>query len=295
MSIPPDSVRRAVGKLQGSYEIAAREVPISSIVTDDGRRIVSERAVTVLADSIRDIGLMSPIIVRPRVSGKEVTWALVAGRHRLEAFRRLNEADPYKGEDGQWTYIPAVVQYLDDIEARLAEIAENLHRAELTRMERSEQIAEWVRLTEEKRGQLAQVKGGRGIEGGISAAARELGVERTEVRRAEKIAGISDEAKEAAREAGLDDNQSALLKIARAHPASQADAVGEIAEARALKIEQDVQNRAAQEVAEIIVQYVPDDCLDGLKANIHASSKISTILAAINNLVGQSTMDRRFG
>ncbi|MEJ0093339.1 MAG: hypothetical protein WDN46_07855 [Methylocella sp.] len=46
-------------------------------------------------------------------------------------------------------------------------------------------------------------------EGGISAAAREIDVERTEVRRAEKVASLSDDAKEAAREAGLDDNQSA--------------------------------------------------------------------------------------
>ncbi len=112
--------------------------------------------------------------------------------------------------------IPAVSFARID-EARLWEIAENLHRADLTTLERSEHIAEWVRLTD-KIGQVAQfskVGAGRGNEGGISAAAREIGVERTEVRRAEKVASISDDAKEAAREAGLDDNQSVLLKVAR--------------------------------------------------------------------------------
>ncbi|MEJ0094256.1 MAG: hypothetical protein WDN46_12715 [Methylocella sp.] len=77
----------------------------------------------------------------------------------------------------------------------------------------------------DKIGQVAQfskVGAGRGNEGGISAAAREIGVERTEVRRAEKVASISDDAKEAAREAGLDDNQSVLLKVARVEPARQA-------------------------------------------------------------------------
>ena len=43
----------------------------------------------------------------------------------------------------------------------------------------------------------------------IDAAGRELGIESTEAKRAVKIASISDEAKDAAREAGLDDNQSA--------------------------------------------------------------------------------------
>ncbi len=87
--------------------------------------------------------------------------------------------------------------------ARLWEIAENLHRAELTALERAENIAEWIRLAD-KVGQLDPLsKGGRGNEGGVRAAAREIGVERMEARRAEKVASLSDDAKEAAREAGL--------------------------------------------------------------------------------------------
>jgi hypothetical protein len=84
-----------------------------------------------------------------------------------------------------------------------------LHRSELTALERAENIAEWVKLTD-KLAQVGQVsKGGRGNEGGIAAAARELGVERKVADRADKIAALSDEAKEAARDAGLDDNQTA--------------------------------------------------------------------------------------
>lgn len=45
-------------------------------------------------------------------------------------------------------------------DARLWEIAENLHRAELTVQERAEHIAEWVRLTGEKVAQLAPPSGG---------------------------------------------------------------------------------------------------------------------------------------
>lgn len=69
------------------------------------------------------------------------------------------------------------------------------HRAELTALERSEQIAEWVELTGEVIGQLAQKPSGGRPEGGISAASRELGIDRTEAQRAVKVASLSPEAK----------------------------------------------------------------------------------------------------
>ena len=72
-------------------------------------------------------------------------------------------------------------------------------------LERAEQIAEWVRLTEGRRAeervsvQIAQkVKTGR-PEGGISAASRALGVTRDEVQRAVKRGAIVPEVKEAIR------------------------------------------------------------------------------------------------
>jgi len=88
----------------------------------------------------------------------------------------------------------------------LATIAENLHRAELTVLERSEHIAEWVRLTEndefsDNNVQKLSVRGrvGEGRpEGGINAAVRELGIDRTEAQRAVKLAKLSDEAKDTA-------------------------------------------------------------------------------------------------
>lgn len=96
-------------------------------------------------------------------------------------------------------------------------------------LQRNEQIAEWIRLTEaqtadaEKPAQLAPVsKGGRGKTAGINAASRELGIERKEAQRAIKIDGIAPAAKEAARAAGLENNQSALLKVAQDEPERQA-------------------------------------------------------------------------
>jgi hypothetical protein len=65
----------------------------------------------------------------------------------------------------------------------------HLHRADLTALERKKQIAEWVRLTEQK-AQVAPIESkradGRGHrkKGGINAAVRELGIDRTEAQRA---------------------------------------------------------------------------------------------------------------
>jgi hypothetical protein len=55
------------------------------------------------------------------------------------------------------------------------------------------------------------------------------------VERAVKIAGISPEAKEAAKAAGLDDNQSALLKVSSYADEDQVEAVAEIVREKAAK------------------------------------------------------------
>lgn len=98
---------------------------------------------------------------------------------------------------------------------------ENLHRTELTALERSEHIAEWVRLTGEKQAHEAQLAPHRKAgqqPGGINAATRELGIDRTEAQRAVKVDGLSDQAKQAAREVGLDTNQSAMSLSRRGQP-----------------------------------------------------------------------------
>lgn len=108
---------------------------------------------------------------------------------------------------------------------------ENLHRAELTVLQRAEQVAKWVELSD-KVAQVAPVsKGGRGNEGGERKAARELNLERTQVQRAIKVAALTDEAKQAAQSRGLDDNQSALIAAASVSPERQAEAIHNFADA----------------------------------------------------------------
>ena len=86
-------------------------------------------------------------------------------------------------------------------------------------LERDGQVARWIEPTETKLSQIATVssKGGRGNEGGVRAAARELGVDKDDAHRATKVASLSDDAKAAAREAGLDDKRNALLRSETGH------------------------------------------------------------------------------
>ena len=124
------------------------------------------------------------------------------------------------------------------------EISENLHRAELTVVQRSEQVSRWVELAS-KAAQLAQPSGGKQPkEAGVSKAARELNIDRTEVQRAVKIASLTPEAKEAAAELGLDDNQSALLAAAKVPLSQQATAIRERAAKQASKHPQDDTERS---------------------------------------------------
>lgn len=170
------------------------------IEVPEGRRKLNPAVVKKLAESIDKIGLRHPITVRKHRD----RYILVAGLHRMEACRKLGRE-----------HVPALITTFTNADARLWEISENLHRAELTKIERDENIAEWIRIVEEEvsaqHGQKPQ--GGR-PEGGISAAARELGISRQDAERAVKVDSLSDEAKEAAHEHGLDDNRAALLKAA---------------------------------------------------------------------------------
>src|SRR5262249_51410374 len=64
---------------------------------------------------------------------------------------------------------------------------------------------------------------------GKKTTATELGVSEQAVERAEKIAKITPAAKDAAKEAGIDNNQSKLLKVAAVEPEKQVEAVEQVA------------------------------------------------------------------
>lgn len=229
--------------------------PESVIVGDRMRRVDPER-VHALAASMKSLGLQTPISVWSSDDGEDVH--LIAGAHRLAAAIELG-----------WDEIECSLVTMSEIDRKRWEIAENLHRSELTALERDEHVAEWIRLTEEsdKLAQVAPVssKGGRGKESGTRKAARDLGIDRDDARRAVKVASLSEEAKAVAREVGLADNRSALLSAASQPVDRQAEEVRRIAERKA--IERSAQRELSRIAADLeSTTWTADD--EGTYANL---------------------------
>ena len=141
--------------------------------------------------------------------------------------------------------------------------------------ERADHIAEWVALTNLSGATCATKPGaGRHSIGGVRAAIRDLGIDRTEAQRAVKIAGISNEARQAADDAGLT-TQTARLQIANApdQVAKVADLKRQAEERKtAHKTGDDIVTRdAADDAAQMIVDFLPEMRLNEMVGYLDAS------------------------
>src|SRR5438105_6830746 len=117
--------------MTSSRQIQTISVDVIKVDESERRQITAANLKTV-SDSMREIGLRTPITVK--LLGRDLIGAghsvqLVTGAHRLAAAKQLN-----------WKEIDCFVWPADangrDVE--LWEIAENLHRADLTALERDE-------------------------------------------------------------------------------------------------------------------------------------------------------------
>ena len=229
------SSQRADQARQRGRETDYEWISVEKILIPKSDDELDEKTVADIAESILVFDLLHPIAVR-RVTEKqedrETTEkiVLVAGAYRLEAVKRLGR-----------NKIPCYLVDGDETDAELVRLGENLWRKKLTVLRHAEDLVEYLNLASAKvniSGQpVRKSKLGR-PPGGIALAARELPLvgrsaeaRRKIINRAIKISQISPEAKRAAIEARLDDNQRALLKIAKAggHKA-QLRMVAELAE-----------------------------------------------------------------
>lgn len=195
-----------VSEQTGDLRDAMRRVDVVDLIVPDHGRRHSEADVAAMADSIALIGIQTP----PSIDrGNNV----IAGVLRVLAARRIG-----------LTAIHCFV--VDDANTqRRWGISENLHRANLSALERSAALVQWAEV---KGVQVDQVSaGGRGRQGGVAHAARTLRIGRSALRRASTIASIPAESRAAIRKAGLDDNQSALLAIAATPVEQQLDKINE--------------------------------------------------------------------
>jgi ParB-like chromosome segregation protein Spo0J len=220
-------------------------VPIAEIDLSHTIRPYNAAVVAELAQSIRAIGLQTPMTCIVR-DGQHV---LVSGRNRLEALRLI-----------RCEQAPVRIVDFDDVEAQLWQLSENLHRAELTKLQYDQQVVRYaellkvklagetavpiqpqqeeIRVRESQPDELRQAGAqyGEPVADRVSSrfVARELNIPEQTVRRAYQTASLSPEAQEAAVEAGLDDNRSALLEAAKeSTPEAQAATIRRIAERKA--------------------------------------------------------------
>jgi len=182
-----------------------KEIPISRIKVKRGRRKVNPEKVAQIAESITAIGLLHPISVNKK-------YELVAGHHRLEAYKKLGRKS-----------IPAIVTE-KGLKADLMEIDENLIREELSVLERGECLRKRKEIYEELYPQPYKGGPGRGHTEKQRTAfvpftedsANKTGSSRRYIEQAVQIANnIPPDLKRMIANTELADNKVELLQLAR--------------------------------------------------------------------------------
>jgi ParB family chromosome partitioning protein len=115
-----DAPKAAAGEAGGP-----REIPIELIARnpDQPRRAFAEAEIEELAASIREKGVLQPVLVRP-APGAQGQYQLVAGERRWRAAKKAG-----------LRALPALVRELDDLQVLEIAIVENVQRSDLNPVE----------------------------------------------------------------------------------------------------------------------------------------------------------------
>jgi len=125
-----DAVDQAHQVVQAVQDRIAYHIEIDRIVASSRNPRQKIENIVELADSLREHGLLQPVVVRRRADGYE----LIAGHRRFEAAKLLG-----------WTEIAAVVRDETDDQAYVLTLVENLQREDLTTREEAEALEVLVR------------------------------------------------------------------------------------------------------------------------------------------------------
>ena len=131
---------------EGSAQLRAekeppRSLPLAALVANPAqpRRDFAEEALAELADSIRQQGIIQPLLVRP-LEGTD-RFQIVAGERRWRAAAKAG-----------LTEVPVYVRQMDEREAMAAALIENLQREDLNPVEEAQALAalrETLNITQE--------------------------------------------------------------------------------------------------------------------------------------------------
>ena len=120
---------------------ALRDIPVNSIQPNPNqpRTYFEEESLSALAASIREVGVLQPVLVRP---AGEDRFELIAGERRWRAARRAGLPT-----------LPAIVRTVDDTASLEQAVVENLHRQDLNPLEEAgayQQLIEDFKLTHDE-------------------------------------------------------------------------------------------------------------------------------------------------
>jgi ParB family chromosome partitioning protein len=127
-------------EVTGDADASLQEVPTAAIVPNryQPREHFDEDTLAALTASVRELGVLQPVLVRRAGEG---TYELIAGERRWRAAKRAG-----------LTMIPALVRDVGDVHALEQALVENLHRQDLNALEEAaayQQLIEDFQLTQE--------------------------------------------------------------------------------------------------------------------------------------------------
>ncbi len=111
------------------------------------RRVFSEEALDELATSLKQHGMVQPIVVRPK-AGEAGKYEIIAGERRWRAAQKVPMHD-----------VPVIIQEIDDKTALEIALIENLQRADLNPLEEARAYQRLIDEYQYKQDQLATVLG----------------------------------------------------------------------------------------------------------------------------------------
>jgi len=137
------------GHAEFARSAAARSLPVSKLKPGpvQPRRNFDEEALEALVQSVREKGVLQPLLVR-RVKGEAESYEIIAGERRWRAAQlaKLHE-------------VPVVVREMDDSEALEVALVENIQRQDLTPLEEAEGYQRLIDEFAHSQGELGRAVG----------------------------------------------------------------------------------------------------------------------------------------
>ncbi|MDK1716188.1 nucleoid occlusion protein [Dellaglioa algida] len=123
------------------------DISIATIIPNrfQPRRVFDDQKIEELAQTIKEHGLLQPIILREYETGK---YEIIAGERRFRAVTSLD-----------WKEIPAIIREMNDDQAASMALIENLQREELTAIEEAEAYSKLMDLNHLSQSKLAENMG----------------------------------------------------------------------------------------------------------------------------------------